>query len=142
MNSAQGEVTLKASADLVWQIVGNFNGLQVWHPAVTGSQLTAGDNNEVGAERLLALDGGGTIKERLLDYSSSERRYRYCILDSPLPVSGYESVVRVEDSGDGRCRVVWSGSFAAQGVSDGQAAEIVQGIYDAGLGYLREQFAG
>lgn len=142
MNSTQGEVRLQASAEAVWRIVGNFNGLHVWHPAVTGSELVAGRNNEVGAERLLALDGGGNIKERLLAWSDSERSYRYCILESPLPVSGYESEVRVEDLGEGGCRVVWSGWFEAAGVSDGQAVEVVQGIYEGGLGYLRQQFAG
>jgi len=142
MNSAQGEVTLRASADLVWRIVGNFNGLHLWHPAVTGSELSAGSNNAVGAERLLTLDGGGTISERLLAWSDSERRYRYCILESPLPVSGYESEVCVEDLGEGRCRVVWSGTFAAAGVADGQAVEVVRGVYAGGLDYLREQFAG
>lgn len=139
---AQRQIILNAGPDEVWQRVGDFNGLDLWHPAVSGSQLLKGNNNEVGAERLLTLDNGATISERLLEHSDTQRLYRYGMLDSPLPVKDYESLLRVEPASGGKALVSWQGLFVADGASDEQAVDIVEGIYAGGLDQLAQLFAG
>ena len=62
--------------------------------------------------------------------------YSYQIVESPLPVSGYESTLAVMDSGGGSM-ITWSGDFAAKGAPDDQALEVISGIYEAGLNRLR-----
>ena len=50
--------TLPASADDIWKLIGSFNALPDWHPAVQKSELKDG-----GTERRLTLVGGGEIVE-------------------------------------------------------------------------------
>jgi hypothetical protein len=38
--------------------------------------------------------------------------------------------------------VEWTSTFEAVGVSDDEAITIIEGIYDAGLGSLKERFGG
>lgn len=129
-------VIQKSPAD-VWQIVGNFNGLHVWHPAVvktdaTGEGITAGDR------RLLTLGDGATIDEELTGFDADGMQLSYKILEGPLPVSDYASTISVSASGDGGARVVWSSTFDASGASDEEAVEVITGIYVAGLDALNE----
>ena len=64
--SAHEEVTINAPAAKVWSTVSNFNDLGAWHPAVKSTEIVLGVNNKVGAVRLLTLQDGGTIKDKLL----------------------------------------------------------------------------
>lgn len=138
---AQRQITLNATPDEVWQRIGDFNGLHLWHPAVNASQLLAGSNNQAGAERLLTLGNGATIHERLLEHSDSQRLYRYGIIESPLPVRDYQSLLRVEPAPDGQALVTWQAEFVADGASDEEVLAVVEGIYADGLHQLRQLFA-
>ena len=61
--SVQREMTIDRAPATVWKMVGDFNALDVWHPAVTRSIATG---NTHGATRLLTLGNGATISEKLL----------------------------------------------------------------------------
>ena len=69
-------VNLPASADKVWDLIGGFNALPDWHPAIEKSEI---EGDGTGSVRTLHLVGGGTITERLerLD----EERARLFLLD-------------------------------------------------------------
>ncbi|SFK37998.1 SRPBCC family protein [Methylophaga sulfidovorans] len=140
--SVDEQVSVNASPATVWKMVGNFNGLDVWHPVVVGSDLKSGNNNEVDAERILSLGNGGTILEQLTAYSDSDNSYSYAILESPLPVKNYESTISVSDDGKGKSIVSWSSTFdAADGVDDQAAIDAITGVYNAGLNQLQKDFA-
>ncbi len=125
-------------ADEVWKLIGRFNALPDWHPAVEKSEQ---EGEGVGATRTLHLAGGGTIVERLESMDDGERVYSYSILNSPLPVSNYHSTLRVRDGSDGKSTVVeWSSEFESKGVPEGDAAKVIQGIYEAGLENLKKMF--
>lgn len=126
------------SAENVWDIIGHFNALPDWHPAVESSEL-----KEDGKVRRLALVGGGTIVERLERIDDSERLYRYSIVESPLPVTNYvaEFHVKPDDHGTG-CTVEWSSDFDPKGVSINDATQVIQGIYQAGFDNLKKLFGG
>ncbi len=126
---------LNASADDVWRMIGGFNALPDWHPAVEKSEL-----KEEGQERVLSLAGGGKIIERLEKLSDGEREYSYSITDSPLPVANYRSTIKVRDGEDG-CTVEWSSDFEAVG-PDNDAMKAVEGIYQAGFDNLKKMFGG
>jgi mxaD protein len=143
-------VTIDAPAEKVWQQVRNFDGLNTWHPAVEKDEIVAGKNNEVGAERLLSLKGGGTIKEKLLAHDDAHRSYKYAILESVLPVSSYTSVIAVTSSGKDKSVVTWSGEFKrkdtsekpAAGADDETATKTMSGVYQAGLDNLKKMMEG
>ncbi len=137
--SVEESVTLAASPDKVWKVVGNYGQLESWHPVVAKTTISKGKNNQVGAHRLIETKDGGKIVEALLAYDAAKMSMRYRFVDAPLPLSDYRSKLSVVASGKGS-KVVWSGSFKANGVEDAKAREIVSGIYRAGLDQLGKQF--
>ena len=140
------QVTINAPADRVWATVKNFDSLDKWHPALESDKIVSGKNNEVGAERLLTLKGGGTIKEKLLAFDAKKHSFKYSILEGVLPVSDYTSTVTVKSMGKDKSTVTWSGSFKRKDTSDKPAADAddatatktMGGVYDAGLSNLKK----
>ena len=144
--SAHEEVTINAPADKVWSTVSNFNDLGVWHPAVKKTEIVSGTNNKVGAERLLTLQDGGTIKEKLLAYSAKKHSFKYSIIEGVLPVSSYVSTVSVKAQGKDKTLVVWTGTFKrkdtaatpAAGQDDEAAVKTMTSVYRGGLDNLKK----
>lgn len=131
-------VPLNVSPEKLWEMIGGFNALPDWHPAVEKSEL-----DEEGQVRRLSLAGGGTMVERLQKIDNNERVYSYSIEDSPLPVSNYISTIRVREDGDGKHSVVeWTSDFAPAGMSETDAMKAVQGVYQLGLDNLKKMFGG
>lgn len=115
----------------VWQKIGAFNDLGRWHPAVARTEMSPD-----GSVRTLFLKGGGTINERLVDYSDGSF-YEYEIIDGVLPVMNYVSTVAIEPSDNGTM-VTWSSTFdPAEGTTADKAEEVIRGVYRAGLDNLR-----
>ncbi len=138
-------VVINAPVATVWDRVKSFDGLNNWHPAVATDEIVAGQNNQAGAVRQLTLKDGGTIKEKLLEFSDSGHRFRYTILEGVLPVSHYTSTLEVKPAGKGASKVTWSGSFKrkdtgakpAEGADDKTATTTVSGVYRSGLDNLK-----
>ncbi len=128
---------LDVAADELWNLIGGFNTLPDWHPAVENSEL-----QDEGSMRKLSLAGGGTIIEKLVKSSPEERVYSYTIEDSPLPVSNYQAEIKVKDNGEGKSSVEWSSEFSAEGAPEDDAIEVIQGIYQAGFDNLKKMFGG
>ena len=126
---------LNVAPDEVWKLIGGFNALPDWHPAVEKSEL-----EEEGSMRRLSLAGGGTIVEKLVSVDDKERVYSYLIIDSPLPVTNYEATIRVKDDGEGNTSVEWSSEFEAEGAPENEAMDVIAGIYQAGLDNLKKMF--
>ena len=138
--SVEREVTVDNSPETVWKLIGNFNALDVWHPAIVKSELK-GNGTKVGAQRLLTLDNGATILEKLLSYSAAKKSYSYSIVKSPLPVANYTGTVTLTPTAEGHTLLKWSSTFeAASGVSDEQATTVIGGVYDAGLAKVVANF--
>ena len=127
---------LNVSADQVWQMIGQFNALPDWHPAVDKSELT-----EEGQTRKLSLAGGGTIIEKLEKLDDNSKTYTYSIVDSLLPVKNYTSTIKVTGSGDS-ATVEWSSEFDAAGMPENDAMKAIQGVYEEGLNNLKKMFGG
>ena len=128
-------VALNATPDEVWALIGGFQSLPDWHPAVESST-----REDIGGveHRRLGLAGGGEILEKNLGGDTMSVGYE--IIDSPLPVADYKATISVADAGadsGGKAVVVWASTYEA--TADG-AADIVAGIYTAGLDALAAKF--
>lgn len=137
--SVEREVTIDNSPATVWKLVGNFNALDVWHPAVLESELQ-GKAGQAGARRRLTLDDGATRLEKLLSYSAAQRSYSYAIVESALPVANYKATITLTPAEEGRTRMTWRSTFDAKGVSAEQATTIIGALQDAGMAKLRANF--
>ncbi len=141
---------IQAPAGKVWDTVKNFDQLNTWLPPVAKDEIIEGQRNRPGAVRLLTLQDGGTVKEKLLSYSPSAHTFRYTIVESVLPVSHYTSVLSVKSAGHGQSTVTWSGRFKRknEGPSPGDkendkaATDTIHGVYQAGLSNLKKMLEG
>jgi mxaD protein len=139
-------ITIDAPAGKVWHLVKDFNGLNSWHPAVATDEIVEGKNNTVGAERLLTLKGGGTIKEKLLAFNPAGRSFKYAIVEGVLPVSDYTSTLTVKSAGKNQTSVTWTGHFKrknlgdnpAENENDKTAVDTIGGVYQGGLDNLKK----
>ena len=124
-------IVLNAAPGDVWALIGGFQSLPDWHPAFESSA-----REDIGGveHRRLGLAGGGEILEKSL--GADAMSYGYEILESPLAITGYKSVVLVADAG-GKAVVVWSSIF--EPTADGMP-EAVAGVYQAGLDALAAKF--
>jgi len=133
-------VPLPASAEQVWQLIGHFNALPDWHPAIEKSEVKGKGKGSV---RTLKLVGGGTIEEKLEQLDDNGHAYSYTIVSSPLPVANYSATIRVHPNPDGEgCTVEWASDFEAAGVPQSDAMATMQNIYQSGLDNLRKMFGG
>lgn len=120
------QVYIAASAPDLWALVGDPEGLASWHPAIAHSPIVDGDR------RLVTLEDGATVKERITRHSDEDMSYSYEILESPLPISGYVSTVSVQAEGDG-ARLTWTSEFEPAGAPAADVEAMIRGLYEAGF---------
>lgn len=131
---AKKQVKVDASPDAAWAAIGGFCDISAWHPAVEKCELSAADGKTI---RTLSLKGGGTIVEEQVARDDAGRSYTYAILESPLPVDGYQSTIHVVE--DGGTVIAWEGTFDAKGAPDADAVAVIEGIYQGGLDSLAKK---
>ena len=136
---AAGNVSVEESVELnvkpaaVWALIGDYNALYRWHPAVASSDR----NDNV---RVLTLGNGAQLTETLTAQDDAAHSYSYTINTSPLPVADYDSTIQVTASANGTSKVTWRSSFNAAGTSDTEAADVIRGVYRAGLDNLAKLY--
>ena len=137
MPSVTETLQLPVSASHVWGLIGDFNGLDRWHPAVEASQL---EGEGIGSVRTMNVVGGVKIVEELKDYQDGAS-YSYSILEGPIPVKDYLSKLSVSADVAGTGSVVtWEGTFEADDVPDEIAETAIRDIYLSGLIALEKHF--
>ena len=139
MASVAMKTTLAASADAVWEVVSDFNGLPKYVAAIAASTM---EGTGLGAVRTLTLAGGGTVVERLESQDDAARTLSYSIVRSPLPLESYLATVAVRPQGDDVCEIQWSSTFEPAGAAEEEASEIVRGVYSGAFEGLRKLFGG
>ena len=133
------EVTkrIQAPGDLtaVWEIAGEFCSIQDWHPAVKScEEMSEGEDSF----RILTLQDGGTIKEKLTD--SADESYSYEIVEGPLPVKDYKATLSAEPGrSEGFTTVVWTAEFEANGASEEEARKTISEIFGDGLKGIKKK---
>lgn len=129
---------LHATAEDVWKVVSDFNGLTKFISAIVDS---ATEGHGVGAVRTLTLENGAQIVERLESLDDQARKLSYSIINSPLPLAGYVAVMNLLALGDRQCRLVWSSTFQPNGAPESEVKKILEGIYSMGFEGLQKLFA-
>lgn len=121
-----------APADEVWRLVGGWNGLPSWHPAVETSVIEDG-----GHLRRLKLADGTEITERLERFDGEEKSYTYSIVASTLPLRDYRSTITVTREGE-KSTIEWSTTFKPLGLPETELSKTLESFYKAGFDNLRQ----
>ena len=137
--SFSSEETVDSSPATVWKYVGDFNGLDLWHPQVRSSTLK-GASNKAGAVRTLKLADASEVVEKLLKYDAANTSYTYTSLKSPFPIKNYVATISVSPAADGKTLLKWSASFDAVNIDEDIATEMVAIAMSGGLGKVVTNF--
>lgn len=138
MSKVSMSTRIDASADQVWKVLSDFNGLPVFVDAFEKSTM---EGLGAGALRSLTLKSGGPpIVEKLERLDERAKTLSYSIVTSPLPLKDYFSTVEVIDLGPGQCEVKWYSTFEPKDVPEAEAVKIVEGVYTGGFEGLKKLF--
>ena len=135
---------IEKPVETVWHVLRDFNGHDVWHPAVASSDIERGDTSDrVGCVRNFKLQDGSNLRERLLTLSDMEMAYSYCLLETPIPLFNYVSHVRLFPVTDSNQTVwEWEGRFDAPSGREEELANLVgNDIYQAGFEAVRQHLS-
>lgn len=128
--------TVQGAPSAVWALIGPFCAIRDWLPPV-------GTCSEDGAtpptRTLVTKDGAATFVERQTARRDDRQFYSYTFLSSPLPVTRYNSTIRVSALRHGRSRVTWRGSYQPFPGKAHIARDALEKIYAAGLDSIRTQ---
>jgi hypothetical protein len=133
---------IDASADRVWSIVRDFNGLPRWMPVVADSRIEGGQpSDKVGCIRNFNLKDGGNIREQLLSLSDYDYTCSYAILESPMRVSNYTATLKLMPITDGnRTFAEWTAEFDCDPAREQDLVmQIGQRVFQAGFDQLKRQ---
>ena len=125
---------IDAPVDGVWAIMRDFTGLPDWHPRFSRSHIEDDlPSDAIGCIRNFDIvDGGGTIREKLLMLSDKEYSFEYYILDSPLPVENYNAKLTLIPVTVGNKTLgVWTAEFD---MTDDTEAEVIDAVADGTFG--------
>ena len=93
---------MDAPVEAVWDVLRDFNGHDVWHPAVADSHIERGQpSDRIGCVRRFHLADGSELREQLLTLSDIDMAFSYCLLDTPIPLLNYVAHVRLAPVTDG-----------------------------------------
>ncbi len=136
---------IDASADAVWALVRDFNGLPNWLPLVVESRIEGNlPPDKVGCIRNFRLKDGGVIREQLLTLSDYDYQCTYSILDSPMGVVNYVATLKLTPITDGgRTFAEWSAEFDTPPGRERELADSIgNGVFQTAFDALKRRFGG
>jgi len=134
---------IDAPVPAVWSIIRDFNALPAWHPLIVESRIEHRKQpDQIGCVRNFKARDIGQIREQLLSLSDYDFSFSYCILESPMPLSGYVATVRLHPVTDGnRTFGEWSARFECSPDEEASlTANIGRNVFQAGFDALKNRF--
>ncbi len=123
---------IDASAESVWAILRDFNSPAKWIKAIVNC---ISNGNQIGSIRTLTLANGGIVRERLETIRDEAMILDFQILESPLPLAGYSSSMRIMDLGNQQCLLIWISQYPKNTPESAKTA--AQSIHQMGYEGLR-----
>ncbi len=135
MTQYQASAEFAMSAESLWKTLRNFGDVS-WLP---GSPQPQFEGTGVGMIRSVVIPPLPIAREQLDGIDEEARTIRYHVIDGmPFPVKNYKASMQEVHLDEGRCRLVWSCSFEADGISEEEACQAIRELYDGVLTHSRE----
>ncbi len=134
-------IEINAPVDKVWSIISEYCSIKDWNPGVTACEVSSG--NQPDSVRVITLQNGKQMKEKLVKYSAETFSYQYMLVEpnvEAMPVNTHGATLSVKDAG-GKSVVEWKGAFYRSfpgpnpppELSDETASKILTEFYAGGL---------
>lgn len=121
MIQAISKIIIHQSADDIWRVISGFEaGCRYLHGVVD----CVVEGKGIGALRTLVSANGDRIVERLVVLDDEQYRLSYALL-SNTPFRDCVTTMAVHDVGPGMAQLDWSAVFEAEGLPEGEAAELL-----------------
>lgn len=129
-------VELAASAPAVWEVVGGFYTIHLWHPDIERTEVPAKQTSTGPLRRELTFPGQPVTVEELTFQDNADWRYRYKWYAGAWGerVKNYRAEIRVlELAVEGRSLLQWSSTFTC-------VEDAVSEFYRNGFRSLQKRF--
>ena len=126
-------LSLNATPEFVWEIVGAVDGVEKWFaPMITSCRVE-------GNKRYCNLDNGDVLEEQFL-VSNAEKTFVYTIhKQTSFPAENIVGIIRLEQSGEELTTLYWSVDLEVENEETFQALkENISGVYSASAEKLQE----
>jgi hypothetical protein len=133
------KVRIPMDPDLLWENIGGFGAVGIWHPMLAKVEV---QREELGAVRTAHGRDGTTYVERLVDVEPEQHRYRYKMESTPLPVGNYVGEFRIESDDEHESSVVWAADFDVTKGDEATTVGEVRQFLRSGLDQLRAAYGG
>lgn len=137
MAHAEGTARVAVDADTLWRAIGSFQGVGDWHPLL---DRVEGEGERPGAIRTAFTAEGQQQVECLREVDAGERRYRYTMESSPLPVADYSAELRVDSDRGDTSTVRWAADFVVTTGDEADAVAMVEGFLQAGVAAVADRY--
>jgi mxaD protein len=107
---------------------------------MTRHRLSA-EGERPGAKRTAVTANGDEQAERLLDFQPDQRRYRYEMLSTALPIRNYVAEFHVRGADVGASVGDWSAEFDVTSGSETDAVKQVRDFLQAGLDNIQKRYS-
>ncbi len=119
------DVTVDATPDAVWTVVGDFGGIDKFFPGIESFRVE-GDDRVIGMF-------GMEIRERLLSRDDASRTLSYSVIEG-VPLESHTATISVEPEGGGS-KITW-----AYNVEPAEMAPIFGDTYKGALAAVEAAF--
>jgi hypothetical protein len=130
-------VEVNGAASAVWSVIGSFCAIKDWLPPV-GTCIQ--DGKSPPTRTLVTRDGKASFVETQTSRNEKAYSYSYTFVSSPLPVTRYESTIKVTEKRDGVSVVTWTGTYTPDSGKEKEAVDALTGVYEAGLAGIQARF--
>lgn len=124
---ASSKITIDASADAVWQVLGDFGAAYRYLASIINCAV---EGAGIGALRVLTSADGGTIVERLETLDEATHQLSYFLL-SDTPFRNALTTIALRELGPNQAELVWSVTFEADGLPASEAVDLLEGALAA-----------
>lgn len=128
------KITIRTSADVIWQVISDFGAAGQYLSGVVTCTVTG---EGVGALRTLTSTDGSTIVERLEALDEVAHRLSYALL-TETPFGNCLTTMTVRDLGPSRAEVAWSATFEPDGLPEREAEALMEGALAANCLALKQ----
>ena len=134
MASVKVSDRINATAERVWDLVGDFGGIGRFSKGFKSVTCTG---SGVGAIRTITLPNDTQMQERCELLDAAHRTLDYAIIAGPMPIANYLARIQLFEDGDGT-RIEWGSTFDPNGISEAQAVAMIEGVYKGGIAGLKK----
>jgi hypothetical protein len=129
-------VELHSSSTNVWEVVGGFFNIHLWHPDIENTEIPADQTSVSPLRRILTFPGQPKTTEELVSLENKNYFYDYKWHSGQWgeEVKNYRARIHVFDTFmSDRCMVQWSSTFRCN-------VDAVSEFYERGFAALKKRF--